>query len=239
MAEDFNTKTWLELEIAYSYSNLGDAEEAINRYKRLENRIGEDININSRIASKIFTDLGSAFYDVGEYESAIEYALIAAKNQRENKFYYDLARSNGLLGYLYFKGHSDSESRDLELNSAIKFYNQQIIYAEKVNNFSAVSDSNDYLAQIYIEKMDYENASLYIVRAFEHAGPIQEFKALITEAAFFAAQNNKTRSCEIWEDAKELYEEKSIEAKIGPDTVFRIEKLMCSNISRWLSTQKN
>ena len=111
------------------------------------------------------------------------------------------------------------------MDYAIRYYSDQIKYAERVNNFHAVADSRNYHAQIYVEKGNYILALDYLAKAMSRAGPVEKFKVLITRAELEAATKDKVMSCKSLQEAKDLYIE--IEANIGPDTQKRIIKLDC------------
>ena len=226
-SKDIETKTWLSLDIAFSNMNLQNNEKALEIFENLYVQIGADIDIGTRIASKVYTDLGVAYYLNEDFEKVEKIVDEAMLHQEEYGHYYDLSRSHGLKGYFYFEGRRSLKNRTLELEHAEDHYNKQLKYASEMRNFRAVSDANTMLARIYMEKTKYGEAWKYIHKAkLGKAGPVEEFKILITQAELELAENKKIKSCKTLRDAKDLHDK--IQTKIGPDTIKRIRKLNCS-----------
>lgn len=226
-AEDAETRQWLELDIAFNHLIMGKNEIGLGIYEQLYESIGKQIEENSQLASKIYTDLGIAYERTGNHPQAISLTLEALKKQKINGHTYDLARSHTLMGYLLLNESNVIDDDDSSnLDQAIWHYSKQLEYDKKMNNFRGVSLAHISLGQIYTIKEDFKTARSFFAKSLLNTLPPQELMSYVSLAELETLEGNNERACENLLKAKNVYKTK-LEANIGPKTKGKILAIKC------------
>ncbi len=224
---DPDKKRWLENDIAFNHLIMGNYDLGLKMYESLYGQIGSDIPEESRLASRLHTDLGVAYYLTNNINEAKALGISGIRKQKQYGHYYDLARSHNLMGFLYTRDSEVDPVNETELlNSALYHYEKQLEYSQELKNPRRLDEARIGLGEVYTRLGDLEAARNQLNQGALSANPLQKFEALFFLAELEWGQANQQKACDYLLQAKQIDEK--LRAGIGPERKARIEAIKCS-----------
>ena len=151
---------------AESLLNLGAESLAQGRFDEALDRSGAAYNAADAIGARFAkltskSNIGWAYYRLGDSEQALQLFLDAEKTARELEFVYDQGNELTNIGYIYM----DRRQFDLAANSFL----QALALAEGIKAMQDVYNADRVLARLSLQTGQLDKATLYAERALQIA----------------------------------------------------------------------
>lgn len=171
-----------EIGIARSYANIGYAYDRLDRKKEAVKSyeqsltIFKKLNIKKSINQNI-TNLGSIYFDLGEYKMADSYFQQVLENVRETP-----NDQMGLANAYFSLGNSNRQLNNPK--KALAYYKQSLAIREKIGDLNGIALSNWGIGILYNNKKAYRSALPHLEIALKNNRALknvyQEGAALMT-----------------------------------------------------------
>ncbi len=135
--------------IGYAYDRLDRKKEAVKSYEQ-SLRMFKKLNIKKSINQSI-TNLGSIYFDLGEYKMADSYFQQVLENVKETP-----KDQMGLANAYFSLGNSNRKLKNQK--KALTYYQQSLAIREKIGDLNGIALSNWGISEIYNAKKDYTKA---------------------------------------------------------------------------------
>ena len=133
---------------AFAYTRLDDNKEAIDRYFRvlkIYNEIGYEFGL-----SQLYTNIGSIYFDLQEFNIANSYFQQALKINRKQK------NETAIAGSLYSLGNNSREIK--RYDEALKFYLQSLSIHERLGDLNGLALAKMGIGRTYTQLKNYPKA---------------------------------------------------------------------------------
>lgn len=133
---------------AFAYTRLDDNKEAIDRYFRvlkIYNEIGYEFGL-----SQLYTNIGSIYFDLQEFDIANSYFQQALKINRKQK------NETAIAGSLYSLGNNSREIK--RYDEALKFYLQSLSIHERLGDLNGLALAKMGIGRTYTQLKNYPKA---------------------------------------------------------------------------------
>jgi two-component system sensor histidine kinase/response regulator len=145
--------------IGYAYDRLDRKKEAVKSYESAL-KIFRKLNIKKSI-NQMITNLGSIYFDLGEYKIADSYFRQVLENVKEVP-----SDEMGLGNALFSLGNSNRKLGNPE--KSMDYYEQSLAIREKIGDLNGIALSNWGIGQSYINKYQYAKALGYLEIALKN-----------------------------------------------------------------------
>jgi two-component system sensor histidine kinase/response regulator len=155
-----------EIGIARSHANMGFAYDRLDRKKDAVKsyeqslRLFRKLNIKKSINQSI-TNLGSLYFDLGEYETAENYFKQVLENLQETR-----NDQMGLAGVYFSLGNTSRKLNNP--TKALSYYEESLAIREKIGDLNGIALSNWGIGVIYNNKEQFEKSQQYYEIALKH-----------------------------------------------------------------------
>jgi two-component system sensor histidine kinase/response regulator len=155
-----------EIGIARSHANMGFAYDRLDRKKDAVKsyeqslRLFRKLNIKKSINQSI-TNLGSLYFDLGEYETAENYFKQVLENLQETP-----NDQMGLAGVYFSLGNTSRKLNNP--TKALSYYEESLAIREKIGDLNGIALSNWGIGVIYNNKEQFEKSQQYYEIALKH-----------------------------------------------------------------------
>lgn len=142
--------------IARSYANIGFANDRLDRKKEAVKNYEESLKIYRKLNIKKainqnITNLGSIYFDLGEYKTADHYFQQVLENVLETP-----NDEIGLGNALFSLGNSNRKLGNAQ--KSMEYYQKSLAIREKIGDLNGIALSNWGIGQLHINKEDYYGA---------------------------------------------------------------------------------
>ncbi len=145
--------------IGYAYDRLDRKKEAVKSYEQ-SLRIFKKLNIKKSINQSI-TNLGSIYFDLGEYKIADSYFQQVLENVKETP-----NDQMGLANAYFSLGNSNRKLNNPK--KALAYYRQSLAIREKIGDLNGIALSNWGMAELYNKSKDYAKALSHLEIALKN-----------------------------------------------------------------------
>jgi two-component system sensor histidine kinase/response regulator len=145
--------------IGYAYDHLDRKKEAVKNYESAL-KIFRKLNIKKSI-NQMITNLGSIYFDLGEYKIADSYFRQVLENMKEVP-----SDEIGLGNALFSLGNSNRKLGNPK--KSMDYYEQSLAIREKIGDLNGIALSNWGIGQSYINKYQYAKALGYLEIALKN-----------------------------------------------------------------------
>lgn len=135
--------------IGYAYDRLDRKKEAVKSYEQ-SLRIFKKLNIKKSINQSI-TNLGSIYFDLGEYKMADSYFQQVLENVKETP-----NDQMGLANAYFSLGNSNRKLKNQK--KSLAYYQQSLAIREKIGDLNGIALSNWGIGVLYNDKGAYPQA---------------------------------------------------------------------------------
>ena len=133
---------------AFAYTRLDDNKEAIDRYFRVL-KIYKEIGYEFGL-SQLYTNIGSIYFDLQEFNIANSYFQQALKINRKQK------NETAIAGSLYSLGNNSREIK--RYDEALKFYLQSLSIHERLGDLNGLALAKMGIGRTYTQLKNYPKA---------------------------------------------------------------------------------
>lgn len=167
---DKNRQISIFLSIGNVFRNLRRYSEAIEIFK-LAIEIAKDIE-DFQNEGLLLYRISLSFYDINDYNKALEYSLKSANTLIVNNIETNLANTYNFIGYI----HMSLINSDL----AHDYFQKSYSLYSKENNIRGMSSSLNNLGIIFNEKKDNTKALEYYTKSLEYSKQLKDDEGLST-----------------------------------------------------------
>ncbi|TKC05536.1 sensor histidine kinase [Pedobacter polaris] len=152
--------------IARSHANIGFAYDRLDRKKEAVKSYEEALNIYKKLGNKkpinqMITNLGSIYFDLGEYKTADSYFQQVLENVKETP-----KDEIGLGNALFSLGNSNRKLG--KPKQSLAYYQQSLAIREKIGDLNGIALSNWGIGQTYIDAKNYKKALRHLEIALKN-----------------------------------------------------------------------
>ncbi len=172
--------------LAIIYADFDDFENSIKFYKESL----KAFTVNSFDQSTVFYNMGSAYVELKQYNTALEYYKMAIDSAKVFNDEFTITFSKN--------GIADTYLKQEKYDDAIKIYHTTIKLFQQINDIQMLFNVNLSLAQAYIGKKDFDRAEKHLSRAEKYSSTlnidVSQLNLLKTREHFYELQ-------ELWDKA--------------------------------------